>query len=105
MYHKNLFSGLTFLTYDVCRYDKSFIRNPIYPIRWNKEKSLKNSNKVENELNAIEQWSQNTNLAFNSKKIKSMLFSTHKMSLNHQLDDEEILTIDFNDQKVERVEQ
>ena len=34
-----------------------------------------------------------------------MLFSTHKMSLNHQLDDEEILTIDFNDQKVERVEQ
>ena len=37
------------------------------------------SSELENELKLLEQWSKNTNLVFNCKATKSMLFSTRKM--------------------------
>ena len=46
---------------------------------------------LENELKLLEQWSKNTNLIFNCKKTKSMLFSTRKMSQHHQLYNNDIL--------------
>lgn len=47
-------------------------------------KTLKNfSSKVENNLHAIKQCSQNTNLVFDSKKTNLMLFSTFKMLQYH----------------------
>ena len=41
------------------------------------------SSEFENESRLLEQWSTNTNLVFNYKKTKSMLFSTRKMSQYH----------------------
>ena len=61
------------------------------------------SNELENELKLLEQWSKNTNLVFNCKKTKSMLFSTRKMSQHHQLYNNYILKISCNNQTIERV--
>ena len=61
--------------------------------------------KLENELKLLEQWSKNTKLAFNCKKTKSMLFSTHKMSQHHQLYNNNILKISCKNQTIERVQQ
>ena len=44
------------------------------------------SSELENELKLLEQWSKNTNLVFNCKKTKSMLFSQP-----HELYDNDIL--------------
>ena len=54
------------------------------------------SSELENELKLLEQWSKNTNLVFNCKKTKSMLFSTRKVSQHHQLYNNDILKINFN---------
>ena len=54
---------------------------------------------------SIKQWSQSTNLVFHSKKTKSMLFSTRKMSKYLELYNDDILTIICNNQKTESVEQ
>ena len=63
------------------------------------------SSELENELKLLEQWSKNTNLVFNCKKTKSMLFSTRKMSQHHQLYNNDILKISCNNQRIERVQQ
>ena len=63
------------------------------------------SSELENELKLLEQWSKNTNLVFNCKKTKSMLFSTRKMSQHHQLYNNDILKISCNNQTIERVQQ
>ena len=63
------------------------------------------SSELENELKLLEQWSKNTNLVFNCKKTKSMLFSTRKMSQHHQLYNNDILKINCNNQTIERVQQ
>ena len=60
---------------------------------------------LENQLKLLEQWSKNTNLVFNCKKTKSMLFSTRKMSQHHQLYNNDILKINCNNQKIEKVHQ
>ena len=57
------------------------------------------SSEFENELKLLEQWSKNTNILFNCKKTKSMLFSTRKMSQYHQLYSNDILKINCNKQK------
>ena len=57
------------------------------------EEVTKCSSKLENELKILEQWSKNTNLIFNSKKKKSMLFSIRKISQHHQLYNNNILKI------------
>ena len=59
---------------------------------------------LENELKLLEQWSKNTNLVFNCKKTKSMLFSTRKMSQHHQLYNNDI-KLSCNNQTIERVQQ
>ena len=51
------------------------------------------SSELENELKLLEQWSKNTNLGFNCKKTKSILFSRRKMSQHHQLYNNDILKI------------
>ena len=48
---------------------------------------------------------KNTNLAFNCKKTKSMLFSTSKVSQHHQLYNNNILKRNYNNQTIERVQQ
>ena len=48
---------------------------------------------------------QNTNLVFNLKKTKSMLFSMLKMSQHHHLVNDGILTVNSNNQQAEKVEQ
>ena len=63
------------------------------------------SSELENELKLLEQWSKNTNLVFNCKKTKSMLFSTRKMSQHHQLYNNDILKENCNNQAIERVQQ
>ena len=63
------------------------------------------SSELENELKLLEQWSKNTNLVFNCKKTKSMLFSTRKMSHYHQLYNNDTLKITYNNQIIERVQQ
>ena len=63
------------------------------------------SSKLENELKLLEQWSKNTNVVFNCKKTKSMLFSTRKMSQHHQLYNNDKLKISCNNQTIERVQQ
>ena len=62
------------------------------------------SSELENELKLLEQWSKNTNLVFNCKKTKSMLFSTRKMSQHHQLYNNDI-KLSCNNQTIERVQQ
>ena len=62
------------------------------------------SSELENELKLLEQWSKNTNLVFNCKKTKSMLFSTRKMSQHHQLYNNDILKINCNNQTIERLQ-
>ena len=62
------------------------------------------SSELENELKLLK-WSKNTNLVFNYKKTKSMLFSTRKMSQRHQLYNNDILKINCNNQTIERVQQ
>ena len=49
------------------------------------------SSELENELKLLEQWSKNTNLVFNCRKRKSILFSTRKMSQHDQLYNNDIL--------------
>ena len=63
------------------------------------------SSELENELKPLEQWSKNTNLVFNCKKTKSILFSACKMSQHHQLYNNDILEINCNNQTIERVQQ
>ena len=63
------------------------------------------SSELENELKLLEQWSKNTNLVFNCKKTKSMLFSTCKMSQHHQLYNNDTLKISCNNQIIERIQQ
>ena len=63
------------------------------------------SSELENELKLLEQWSKNTNLVFNCKKTKSMLFSTRKMSQHHQLYNNDILKENCNNQAIEREHQ
>ena len=48
---------------------------------------------IRKQLKLLEQWSKNTNLAFNCKKTKSMSFSTRKISQHHQLYNNDILKI------------
>ena len=64
----------------------------------------KSSSELGNELKLLEQWSKNTNLVFNCKKTKSMLFSTRKMSQHHQLYNNDI-KLSCNNQTIERVQQ
>ena len=66
---------------------------------------IKYSRELENELKLLEQWSKNTNLVFNCKKTKSMLFSTRKVSQHHQLYNNDILKINFNNQIIKIVQQ
>ena len=92
------------------RYDKYFIRKPMHSTRWRFHNSkaqevAKCSSELENELKLLEQWSKNTNLVFNCKKTKSMLFSTRKMSQHHQLYNNDILKISCNNQTIEKVQQ
>ena len=63
------------------------------------------SRELENELKLLEQWSKNTKSVFNCKKVKSMLFSTRKMSQHHQLYNNDILKENCNNQAIERVQQ
>ena len=49
----------------------------------NVKRITKCSGELENELKLLEQWPKNTNLLFNCKKTKSMLFSPRKMSQHH----------------------
>ena len=63
------------------------------------------SSELENELKLLEQWSKNTNLVFNCKKTKSMLFSTRKISQHHPLSNNDILKVNCNNQTIERVQQ
>ena len=72
---------------------------------WKEKEVTKYSNELENELKLLEQWSKNTNFIFNSKKTKSMLVSTRKMSQHHQLYNNDILKINCNNQTIERVQQ
>ena len=62
------------------------------------------SSELENELKLLEQWWKNTNLLFNFKKTKSMLFSTLKMSQHHQLYDNDMLKISCNNQTIEKIQ-
>ena len=71
----------------------------------NANKVRKCSSELENELKLLEQWSKNTNLVFNCKKTKSMLFSTRKVSQHHQLYNNDILKINFNNQIIKIVQQ
>ena len=71
----------------------------------NANKVRKCSSELENELKLLEQWSKNTNLVFNCKKTKSMLFSTRKMSQHHQLYNNDILKENCINQAIERVQQ
>ena len=71
----------------------------------NANKVTKCSSELENELKLLEQWSKNTNLVFNCKKTKSMLFSTRKMSQHHQLYNNDILKENCINQAIERVQQ
>ena len=41
-------------------------------------------NQMNSDINAIQKWSKESNLIFNDKKTKSMLFSTRRMSQRHQ---------------------
>ena len=59
---------------------------------------------LENKLKLFEQWSKNRNLVFNCKNTKSMLFSTSKMSHHHQLYNNDILKINYNNQSIEGVQ-
>ena len=52
----------------------------------------------------LEQWLKNINLVFNCKKTKSLLFSTRKMSQQHQLYNNDI-KLSCNNQTIERVQQ
>ena len=63
------------------------------------------SSELENELKLLEQWSKNTNLVFNCKKTKSLLFSTCRMSHHHQLYNNDIIKINCNNQTIEKVQQ
>ena len=72
---------------------------------WKEKEVTKYSSELENELKLLEQWSKNTNFIFNSKKTKSMLVSTRKMSQHHQLYNNDILKINCNNQTIERVQQ
>ena len=63
------------------------------------------SSKLENKLKLLEQWSKNTNLVFNCKMTKSMLFSTCRMSHHHQLYNNDIIKISCNNQTIEKVQQ
>ena len=58
---------------------------------------------MQNELNCINQWSTNNNLALNAKKTKMTLFSTPQMARVHNLSQQETV-ITSNNQPVERVE-
>ena len=60
---------------------------------------------LENQLKLLEQWSKNTNLVFNCKMTKSMLFSTCRMSHHHQLYNNDIIKISCNNQTIEKVQQ
>ena len=51
---------------------------------------------AEHKLHALEQWSQSTNLVFNSKKTKSMFFSTSNLLQYYQLYDDRVLTHFFS---------
>ena len=54
------------------------------------------SSELENELKFLEQWSKITNLVFNCKKTKSVLFSTREISQHHQLYNNYILKTNCN---------
>eukprot|EP00111_Clytia_hemisphaerica_P020366 TCONS_00059994-protein len=41
------------------------------------------SQEVQNDFNVIEEWSRDSNLIFNAKKTKSMLFATSQMARRH----------------------
>ena len=57
-------------------------------------------NQMNNDTNVIQTWSYDTNLIFNSKKTKCMLFRTNQMATRHNLD----FNIQSNDGKsIERV--
>ena len=98
MYRKNLFSNPYFSIYllqiwRISDQKASAYNTPIIPQFAGVVKELKKCfSKAEHKLHAIEQWSQSTNLFFNSKKTKSMFFSTINLLQYYQLYDDTVLT-------------
>jgi len=60
------------------------------------------ADKINDDIQNLQQWSKSQNLLFNAKKTKSMLFSTQQMAMRHQFDFE-IKSADGN--TIERVKQ
>jgi len=60
------------------------------------------ADKINDDIQNLQQWSKSQNLLFNTKKTKSMLFSTQQMAMRHQFDFE-IKSADGN--TIERVKQ
>ena len=83
------------------RYDKYFIRKPVHSTRWR----FHNVQRIRKWVETFRTLVKNTNLIFNCKKTKSVLFSTRKMSQHHQPYNNAILKINFNNQTIERMQQ
>ena len=102
VYRKNLFSNPYFSIYllqiwRISDQKASAYNTPIIPQFAGVVKELKKCfSKAEHKLHAIEQWSQSTNLFFNSKKTKSMFFSTINLLQYYQLYDDTVLTHFFS---------
>lgn len=58
---------------------------------------------MNSELNAIAKWSKTTNLVFNGKKTKSVLFATRQMRKTHHLDSPDTYRIMNDGTEIERV--
>ena len=73
-------------------------------LRYSKVKDLPETvEAMQTELNNINQWSTNNNLALNATKTKMAMFSTAQLSRFHNLSDVEAI-ITSNDQPLERVD-
>ena len=62
------------------------------------------SKQLQNDIDKVGEWSKECNLIFNSKKTKTMLFSTQEMSRLHKLNNNQILNISSCDNELERVQ-
>ena len=61
------------------------------------------SNELESELNAVEVWSKDTDLVFNTNKTKIMVISSQQMGQYQQLDSSNKVNIKCNNKNIERV--
>ena len=60
-------------------------------------------NEIENDLSAVEVWSKDTNLIFNTSKTKVMVISSRQMAQCHQLYSSNKVNIKCDNENIERV--